>query len=421
MRDDQALQRFRSAIAAADTVEALRMLRAQLEHPRRPDVDGPTATTMAYEFAVAAGEHPPGTAPSWDDPGGLLDLGRALLRAGLPQVAATVLLRAHELEGDDHEISLSAASALLTVGDPARAHDVVKRARLHRPGDVVAAYLAAFAALATADLDHARDVLDTAPPPANTAERLLLARVEGMYARADLLAGASRLGTTDLRGWHYVLTAGVLLQCSPYGVDMNGRYGYLTDTAAHCRLAIDALQVVVEGLGLAVPRVVAADDPDSRILAEAAARLLALPAVDRWDDAADEPGLLVVYRLADQPPDLVHRLRRHEPGRVLWVHSACWTREEAVAGDVASHLAALIRPQWRTDGAPGRPDTDRWVARIVEAEPAEQDASDRHDLRDLLDVIAASDADDRLRPAATRVSGERLRQWAVSPVSSARF
>ena len=254
MRDDQALHRFRSAIAAADTVEALRLLRAQLGHPRRPDVDGPTATTMAHELAVAAREYPPGTAPRWDDPGGLLDLGRALLRTGPPEVAATVLLRAHELDGDDHEIALSAASALLTVGDAARARDVVERARLHRAGDVVASYLAAFAAIATADLDEARAMLDSAPPPANAAERGLLDRVVGMHARADRLTRAGRLGSTDLRGWHYVLTAGVLLQRSPHGVDMNGRYGYLTDTAARTRLAIDALRVVLDRLHLTVPQ-----------------------------------------------------------------------------------------------------------------------------------------------------------------------
>ena len=130
---------------------------------------------------------------------------------------------------------------------------------------------------------------------------------------------------------------------------------------------------------------------------------------------------MIVYRVTDQPPDLLRRLRRHVPGQVVWVHSADWTREEPVAGDVTSYFAALIRPQWRTSGAPGPANTDRWVARIVEAGLAEPDTADQHDLWNLLDVVATADADDHLRPAAMRAAGERLRQWAVSPVPSARL
>ena len=50
------------------------------------------------------------------------------------------------------------------------------------------------------------------------AHDVMVDRIAGMVARADraLVAGA-RLDPTDLRGWHYVISGGMLAHLSPHG------------------------------------------------------------------------------------------------------------------------------------------------------------------------------------------------------------
>lgn len=421
---EEARQRLQATLDAADTVEALGLLRAWTEYPRAldPEVEGPIAADMAQQFAVALRAITPRGAPEWDDAATLLDLGRALLRLDLPAIAATFLLRAHELDAENREVAIAAAFALLTAGDPYRARIVVQQTQLDRADGVVASYLAAFSALATADLDAVHDILESVPAAANTPERRLLSRIRAMYARARLLAHAGRLDEGDLRGWHYVLTAGLLLLRSPHGRHMNGRYGYLMDTPARCRLAIDRVQMVLRRLQKVVPRVVAADDVDSLILATAAARLLSVPLVTMSSDGADAPGLFVVYELAGQPPEVIRRHHAHRTDETLWVNSACWTREEPLAGDLTTLLAQSNHPEWRDVRVHDGAGIEGWADRIVESKPADDDmASDGLDIWHLLDVITGSGSNGDLRPAALRNDGERLRQWAASPVPSARF
>jgi len=48
------------------------------------------------------------------------------------------------------------------------------------------------------------------------------------------------LDRQDLRGWHYVLTGGILASLSPYGFDdgMTGRWAYLSDSVSRCAAAL---------------------------------------------------------------------------------------------------------------------------------------------------------------------------------------
>jgi hypothetical protein len=418
-----ACQHLRDAIDVGDTVEALDILRAWLEYPRvlDPAVEGPIAADMAQQFAVAMGAIAPSASPPWDGASGLFDLGRALLRLDLPAIAATVLVRAHELEAEDREVTIATTFALLALGDASHARAVIEEGDLDRSGDVVASYLTAFSRLATADLSAVRDVLDSVLPATNRSERLLVARMEAMYARARLLASAGRLDEGDLRGWHYVLTAGLLLLRSPHGAHMNGRYGYLIDTPARCRLAIDRAQIVLRELGISVPRVVTPDDTDSLILATAAARLMSVPLATMSSDGHDTPGLFVLYEVAGQPPEVIRRLHAHGTDQALWVHSAGWTREEPLAGDLTTLLAQSSHPEWRNAGVHGRVDMDVWIHRIVDSDVDADTAWDLHDLRQLLDAITGNSTDGDVLPAALRHNGERLRQWAASPVPSVMF
>ena len=60
-----------------------------------------------------------------------------------------------------------------------------------------------------------------------------------MLARAGTARAVTSLDRQDLRGWHYVLTGGVLASLSPYGFDaMTGRWAYLSDSVAGCADAL---------------------------------------------------------------------------------------------------------------------------------------------------------------------------------------
>ncbi len=60
-----------------------------------------------------------------------------------------------------------------------------------------------------------------------------------MLARAGVAGGADAARRRDLRGWHYVLTGGVLASLSPYGFDtgMTGRY-WSSATRGECAAAL---------------------------------------------------------------------------------------------------------------------------------------------------------------------------------------
>jgi len=76
--------------------------------------------------------------------------------------------------------------------------------------------------------------------------------VRRILARAGTARAVTSLDRQDLRGWHYVLTGGVLATLSPYGfgAGMTGRWAYLSDSADGCAAVLD------EGDGSAPP------DPD---------------------------------------------------------------------------------------------------------------------------------------------------------------
>jgi hypothetical protein len=61
-----------------------------------------------------------------------------------------------------------------------------------------------------------------------------------MLARAGIAHAVTSLDRQDLRGWHYVLTGGILASLSPYGFDdgMTGRWAYLSDSVSRCAAAL---------------------------------------------------------------------------------------------------------------------------------------------------------------------------------------
>jgi hypothetical protein len=90
-----------------------------------------------------------------------------------------------------------------------------------------------------------------------------------MLARADIASAVTPLDHEDLRGWHYVLTGGVLATLSPYGFEegMTGRRAYLSDTLEGCAVALARLRLTLDAAGAAPESVAPLPDRSSQIRA----------------------------------------------------------------------------------------------------------------------------------------------------------
>jgi hypothetical protein len=70
------------------------------------------------------------------------------------------------------------------------------------------------------------------PEPEDTRWEPAREKVWRMLARADVARRVTPLDLRDLRGWHYVLTGGILGCLSPWGFDagMTGRWDHVADS-----------------------------------------------------------------------------------------------------------------------------------------------------------------------------------------------
>ena len=350
-------------------------------------------------------------------------------------LAIRPLARALELAPDAGPVLGELVTALEGDGQHARAVAVLED---HEPVlEWLHRYQYVYNAVMAGELGKAAAGFGRLPEPEDEQWGPARERVRRMLARANALGEVSPLDFRDLRGWHYVLTGGVLGCVSPYGFGeaMTGRYAYLNDSARGCAAGLRRLRLVLEAAGAAVESVALLPDRSSRIIGLAAAEVLGLPAAD-FD--LREPGagaLVVAYDLAFCDSEFVASLRERVPGQVLFERATCWTDPPRVTADVCGLLAQFCTPPWEgqlgrlEDGTVGElPGDDRPVeeiaAEIVCAEPDE----------DVGDGSAPPDPDEGLRRFVEAVMGARAREvgggWLgggryyvpnAGPVPSSRF
>ena len=133
-------------------------------------------------------------------------------------------------------------------------------------------------ALMAGSLDKAAECFGRLPEPEDAAWTPAREKVRRMLARAGIARAVTSLDRQDLRGWHYVLTGGVLASLSPYGFDagMTGRWAYLGDAVAGCAAALRRLKLILEAAATAPESAALLPDRSSRILGAAAAATLGL-------------------------------------------------------------------------------------------------------------------------------------------------
>ena len=425
-------------IAAGDDRGAFDQLRAQLGWPAGKAITGgelPRWLELLAEIAARRGadslaELATEVVRDPDSPDRLYDLGYALIDAGAPGIAAAVLWRCLALVGDSEEVVCELVSALesaLAYGD---AFAVLDEHAALRARSFLCRYLYAFNAAMIGRLEVTRaqlaglaaepaDIAADAPDAAGLRET-----IRGIVARADLVAGLVPLDDRDLRGWHYVLTGGLVSHQSPYGFDtpMHGRYAWLADSLARISTGIDRLAALVAPLEL--PCVYAPPGRSHEILAHAVSRRLGLPIAPWPAVGVPAPGLVVMYDLADLPSAEVARLVQRRPAQVVFAHASPWTIDSPLAPDVTTLLYQTLVPPWGAHT-------------IVDPETREvsESAPDERPIEVIGEELAASpglDAGELTADEPTRwdglvarvwplATGPRSRLWAGGPVPSSRF
>lgn len=341
-----------------------------------------------------------------DSPDRLYDLGYALIDANVPGVAATVLWRCMQLVGDSEQVVCELVSALETALAHRDAFALLEERETLRTQSFMCEYLYAFNAAMSGRLDVTRSALARLRRGTSTDQVAMTAAIAAITERADRVAGACALDGDDLRGWHYVLTGGLLEHRSPYGwpEPMHGRYAWLQDSFARIATGIDRLGPLARAAN--APCVYAPPGRDHEIVARAVALRLGLELMPWPSIGVPAPGIVALYDLAALPPDLGKLVGRRD-GQIVFAHATPWTRDCPIAPDVTTLLYQAIEPPWDNARDPAE------LAAAIAASPglaADELAAD--DPAGWSALVACAWPPD---------IGPRARAWAGGPVRSNRF
>jgi hypothetical protein len=410
------LEEAQGLLASGDISGLLRLLRVQggdLPLGEVARLVGEAAGLAGFDdlaraaAAVADSEGGPGPG----DVRVLYDFGYACLERGAGYLAVRPLARALDLAPESAAVLSELVTALEQDGQHARAVGVLEEHQsvmgwVHR-------FQYIYNALMAGSLDKAAGGFGRLPEPQDSAWAPAREKVRRMLARAGLARTVSPLDYQDLRGWHYVLTGGVLASLSPYGFDaMTGRWAYISDSADGCAAALARLKLILDAASTAPQSVAVLPDRSSQILGTAAAAILGLPATGFDPAQPAAHGIVVAYDLTRTDPAAVAALRDRVPGQVVFERATCWTDPPRVTADITGLLAQTIVAPWAAqlrrldDGTTGYGPADDRPIEAVAAEitgttpqtdegdgSAPPDPDD--DLRHFVETVTAQDARDR--------------------------
>jgi hypothetical protein len=380
------------------------------------ELAGRRGAEQVRELALTAVSDP-------DSPDQLYDLGYALIDAGAPEIAASILWRCLGLVGESEEVVCELVSALESALAYPDALDVLSEHAALRQRSFLCRYLYAFNAAMSGKLELTRQSLPDLAPDSPEAE-VMAGTIAAIAARADRVAGVTPLDARDLRGWHYVLSGGLLVHQSPYGFEepMHGRYAWLADSSARIATGLDRLKELVSGLEL--PCVYAPPGRGHEIVALAASQKLGIPIVPWPAIGVPAPGLVVIHDLADVAEADIARLVQRREGQIVFAHACPWTQDIPVAPDVVTLLYQTLVAPWGqvTELDPETREVrasspDLRVPEAIAAEIATSPGLDESELEaDQPERWAAL-----VRAAWPPSPGPRSRLWAGGPVPSNRF
>ena len=429
MTDADELAAIAALIEVSDERAAFSRLRARMawplgkELPQMPTWLGLLSELARRHGAAQLADVALAAVSDPDSPDRLYDLGYALIDAGAPSIAASVLWHCLALVGDSEEVVCELVSALESALAYEDAFEVLEQHAALRTRSFLCEYLYAFNAAMTGRLDTTRTVLARLQPDSPETEQMR-ATLAMIVERADLVAGATPLDPLDLRGWHFVLTGSLLSHQSPYGFDepMHGRYAWLQDSLQRIATGIERLVPLVRATK--APCVYAPPGRDHEILARAVSTRLALPLMPWPAIGVPAPGVVVAYDLRTLTPADVARLQQRREDQVFFAHASPWTQDFPIAPDVTTLLYQTLVPPWG-ESTVVDPETREVTQsapdpRSAEDVAAELLASPGH-AAEGREGAAPSRGGARVRAAWPPAPGPRTRLWAGGPVPSNRF
>jgi hypothetical protein len=410
MNERDELAAIRSLIADGEEREAFTRLRVHLGWPRGKQITdlpswlallaqlaGTRSANKLVEIADAAVRDP-------DSPDRLYELGYALIDAGAPSIAASVLWRCLALVGDSEEVVCELVSALESALAYNDAFAILEQHASLRGRSFLCEYLYAFNAAMTGRLDITRAELARLVPDSEETESMR-ATIAAMIERADRLGRVASLDDRDLRGWHYVLCGSLLSHQSPYGFDspMRGRYAWLKDSIERVATGLSRLVPLVRD----TPCVYAPPGRGNEIVGRALARMLEVPFAPWPAIGTPAPGVIALYDLIDVPHTEIARLVQRKPDQILYAHASPWTQDFPIAPEVTTVLYQSLVPPWTEPR-----DTDAIVDELVASVGLSPDETAADELQRWAALV---------EKAWPPLPGQRSRLWAGGPVPSNRF
>jgi len=349
-----------AALESAQHQEAFRSFRSAIDY-RFGALDGSESQFKdAFEIFARISEHfaPPefvdkvrAVVETPNDIQVLYDFGYLMYEEGQPGIGATALARADELAPGTAAVVSELVTCLESCNQCQMAVEILKKYPELTSKGFFPAYQLAFNGTMAGDLSVARAAFATLPSlsSGDENEQFMMGRIERFLNRADRIHAVSTLGLDDLRGWHYVLSGGIITQLSAFGYPdpMGGRFAMIQDSYDMIRVGVENLKRIVEQKSVPVESVTAINDRGSQIVASVVGSLLKLP-VRQWSPSDSQSKTIVVAYDLSLIDDLTpyQQLRDRSPGQLLFSHAFCWVRSCPIAADVVSILHQYNNAPW---------------------------------------------------------------------------
>lgn len=222
-------------------------------------------------------------------------------------------------------------------------------------------YLDAFNRLLVGDLDGIRTIVaegtDRFDPSRDPRLGAMWSRLARLLARHDALAATGPIARDDLRRWHYVMSASVLLELAPEdcGVDEDGqrfvreghhgRFLRFEDSFAAVAGALERALLVTERIGRQPAALFHFDTPSSRVVAMALGRRLGLESRVAW--SGSEAGLVVAYDPLELIAELIAQFAvRGSAEQTVFARSLSAEHDCAAAPDLVGSLVGRRYAPW---------------------------------------------------------------------------
>ena len=264
-----------------------------------------------------------------------------------------MLWRCLALVGDSEEVVCELVSALESALAYRDAFAILDEHAALRARSFLCRYLYAFNAAMTGRLEITREALARARARLARDRERCATTIAAIVERADRVAGACPLDERDLRGWHYVLTGGLLVASVAVRLRRADARPLRVARTTRCRGSRPGIDRLARAAsrGSTLPCVYAPPGRDHEIVAHAVAARLGLPLAPWPAIGVPAPGLVVLYDLAELPRDRRSRgCVQRRPDQIVFAH--------------ATPVDARLPDRARRDDA-ALPDARRAVGRVT--------------------------------------------------------